>query len=93
MKGTFHVMHTKSFILALALVFTLSWDSATALTINLGDNHDRSVERRRDERAREAYRDEHRRDGRRMHRDDNHNSIRRFFKRVDRSDTRHRRRR
>lgn len=78
------MMHTKLFILPLAMLLTLPWNSAFALTINLNDNRERPVEHRRDERAREARRDEQRRDDRRMRRDDDSNSVRRFFKRVNR---------
>ncbi len=77
-------------IAGILVVTQLPWDTAAALTVNIGNDHDRQVERReerrREERARERDRDERRRDGRRLHHDHDSDDFHRVLKRVIRDE-------
>ena len=78
-------MKARIIIPAVLAVALLPWETAAALTINLGNDRDRQAERR-EERARERDREERRRDGRRVYRDRKENEFHRVLKRVTRDE-------
>ena len=82
-------MKAKIIIPAVLAVALLPWETAAALTINLGNDRDRQAERREErarERERERDREERRRDGRRVYRDRKENEFHRVLKRVTRDE-------
>ena len=83
-------MRNKGTLIAAFLVAgQLPWGSVEALTVHIGNEHDRQAERREErrheERTHERYRDTYRRDGRHDRRDHQEDDFQRADGRADKA--------